>query len=76
MKQHKLYLIWLLLAYAGIAQATNTLRVGDVELAPGGSVTLSIELENDATNLMGWQCDIILPEGFSLALKTNGKPAS
>ena len=66
----------LVLAYAGIAQAANTLKVRNVELAPGGSVTLNVELDNETTNLMGWQCDIVLPEGLSLELKSNGKPAA
>jgi hypothetical protein len=76
MKLNRLFLIGLVLAFAGIAQAANTLKVQGVEVAPGESVTLSIELDNEATNLMGWQCDIVLPEGLSLALKANGKPAA
>lgn len=50
------------------------LKVQGVEVAPGGSVTLSVELDNETTNLMGWQYDIVLPEGLTLALKNNGKP--
>ena len=76
MKLNRLFLIGLVLAFAGIAHAANTLKVQGVEVAPGESVTLSIELDNEATNLMGWQCDILLPEGLSLALKANGKPAA
>ena len=63
-----------MLAVAGTAYAANILKVQDVELVPGESVALSIELDNETTNLMGWQCDIVLPEGLSLALKNNGKP--
>lgn len=76
MKLNRLFLIGLVLAFVGIAQAANTLKVQGVEVAPGESVTLSIELDNETTNLMGWQCDIVLPEGLSLALKANGKPAA
>lgn len=76
MKLNRLFLLGLMLAFASIAQATNTLKVQGVEVAPGESVTLSIELDNEATNLMGWQCDIVLPEGLSLALKANGKPVA
>ena len=54
----------------------NIINVQGVEVAPGESVSLCIELDNEATNLMGWQCDIVLPEGLSLALKPNGKPAA
>lgn len=66
----------LVLVCTGIAQAANILKVKDVEVKPGESTTLSIELENETTNLMGWQCDIALPEGLSLELKSNGKPAA
>ena len=54
----------------------NKMNVRGVEVAPGESVSLCIELDNEATNLMGWQCDILLPEGLSLELKPNGKPAA
>jgi len=74
MKQIRLFLIGLVLAVAGTTQATDILKVQGVEVAPGESVALSIELENETANLMGWQCDIVLPEGFSLKLKNNGKP--
>ena len=58
------------------AEASNALKVQSLKVTPGGSVELSIELENASTNLMGWQCDIVLPEGLTLALKDNGKPAA
>mgnify|MGYP002856192180 CR=1 FL=1 len=76
MKQKQLFLLGLVLAFAGTAQAADVLRVQDVEVVPGESVTLNIELDNETTNLMGWQCDIVLPDGLSLALKANGKPAA
>ena len=76
MKQIRLFLMGLVLAFAGTAHAADVLKVEGVKVAPGESVTLSIELNNETTNLMGWQCDIVLPEGLSLALKTNGKPAA
>ena len=76
MKQIRLFLLGLVFAIAGTTQAANTLKVADIEVAPGESVVLSIELENDNTNLMGWQCDIVLPEGLTLKLKANGKPAA
>ncbi len=74
MKQIRLFLLGLVLAVAGTAQATDILKVQGVEVAPGESVAMNIELENETTNLMGWQCDIVLPEGLSLKLKNNGKP--
>ncbi|MBQ7684758.1 MAG: hypothetical protein IJT48_09745 [Bacteroidaceae bacterium] len=76
MRLKQIILLVLVLAFAGTAQAANTLKVQNVKLAPGESVTLNIELTNETTNLMGWQCDIVLPEGLSLALKPNGKPAA
>ena len=59
-----------------IAYAADILIIQDVEVSPGQSVDLCIELDNETANLMGWQCDIILPEGLTLALKSNGKPAA
>lgn len=76
MKTIRLFLMGLLLAITGIVHATDTLKVQDIEVAPGESIPLSIALDNETTNLMGWQCDIVLPEGFSLALKNNGKPSA
>ena len=74
MKQKRLFILGLVLAFAGITQAADILKVQDVEVAAGESVTLNIELTNTTTNLMGWQCDISLPEGLTLELKANGKP--
>ena len=76
MKLKRLFMIGLVIAVAGITHAADVLTVQGVEVAPGESVTLSINLDNETTNLMGWQCDIVLPEGLSLALKANGKPAA
>jgi hypothetical protein len=58
----------------GDGSTGNSLKLSDISLMPGESAPLSIDLENEATNLMGWQCDIVLPEGLTLALKNNGKP--
>ena len=74
MKQKRLFILGLVLAFAGITHAADILKVQDVEIAAGESVTLNIELNNTTTNLMGWQCDISLPEGLTLELKANGKP--
>ena len=76
MKLKGLILIWLMVVGSVIAHAADILRIQDVEVSPGQSVALGIELDNETANLMGWQCDIILPEGLSLALKSNGKPAA
>ena len=76
MKVKRLFILGLVLACAGITHATDVLTVQDVQIDPGESVTLNIELSNTTTNLMGWQCDISLPEGLSLELKANGKPVA
>ena len=55
-------------------QADDVLTIPAVQLEPGETVDLNIELSNTSTNLMGWQCDISLPEGLSLVLKANGRP--
>ena len=77
MKNLRLFLISAMLVLAGIAQAANDkLTVQDVSMESGSSVSLDVVLENETTNLMGFQCDIVLPEGLSLKLKSNGKPAA
>ena len=75
MKMKRLFILGVVLVSASITHAADILKVQDVEMAPGESVTLNIELNNTTTNLMGWQCDISLPEGLTLGLKANGKPA-
>lgn len=74
MKVKRLFILGLVLVFTGIIHATDILIVQDVEMAAGESVTLNIELNNTMTNLMGWQCDLSLPEGLTLELKANGKP--
>ena len=74
MKLKRLFILGLVLACAGVSHADDILTVKNVEVNPGESVTLEIELSNTSTNLMGWQCDISLPEGLTLELKENGRP--
>ena len=77
MKHTRFFLMLAMLALAGIAKAANNkLVVQDMSLEPGSSVTLDVALENETTNLMGFQCDIVLPEGLTLKLKNNGKPSA
>ena len=56
--------------------SVNALKVSDVSMTIGENQSLEIMLDNESTNLMGWQCDISLPEGLTLELKTNGKPVA
>ena len=72
----RLCLLGLVLVFSSITHASDVLRVLDLQITSGESVTLNIELNNTTTNLMGFQCDINLPEGLSLELKANGRPAA
>ena len=72
----RLCLLGLVLVFSSITHASDVLRVLDLQITSGESVTLNIELNNTTTNLMGFQCDISLPEGLSLELKANGRPAA
>ena len=74
MKAKRILLFGLMLVLTGIAHAEDILSAQNVKVAAGGSITLNVELSNTTTNLMGWQCDINLPEGLTLELKQNGKP--
>lgn len=76
MKMKRLIIVGLVLALAGITHAADVLKIQNVSMASGESVNLNIELTNTTTNLMGWQCDISLPEGLTLELKSNGKPVA
>ena len=76
MKMKRIIVLGLWLACVGIAHAVDILKVKDVQITSGESVTLSVELSNETKNFMGWQCDISLPEGLTLELKANGKPAA
>ena len=76
MKQKRLFMLGLVLVFVGITHAADILKVQNVEVASSGRVALNIELCNETTNLMGWQCDISLPEGLTLELNEKGKPAA
>ena len=71
-----LLLAGLMLVFVGIAHATDVVKVQDIEVKADEGATLAIVLDNTTSNLMGWQCDIVLPDGLSLQLKANGKPAA
>ena len=74
MKMKRLFSLGLVLVFTGITHAADILTVKDVEVASGGRVTLNIVLANTTTNLMGWQCDVSLPQWLTLELNTDGKP--
>ena len=76
MKKNRLFIMGVMLVCASITNATDILTVQDVKVASGKSTVLNIEMSNTTANLMGWQCDICLPEGLTLELKANGKPTA
>ena len=51
MNMKRLFTLGLVLALAGIAQAADILKVQDVEVAAGESITLNIELSNTTTKV-------------------------
>ncbi len=50
----------------------NTLESININASPGKQATLSLNLKNTAA-ITGYQCDIYLPEGFTVATGLNGK---
>ena len=74
MNKKALSILWLLTAYVASSLAADVMKVLPVTVELGKTVTISIDLDNETTNLMGWQCDISLPTGMTLKLKKNGNP--
>lgn len=70
----RLFILWMMFACASIIHSAEMLIVQDVQVLPGESVKINVELNNTTSNLMGWQCDVSLPEGVALELKADGRP--
>ena len=51
----------------------NTLYIERVEASAGGQVTLSIKMKN-TVGIQGYQFDLFLPDGVTVAKNANGKP--
>ncbi len=65
----------LLLNAAGAFAANDAMSVANIEVPQGGSVELTIALNNETANLSGWQCDMgFSSDGLSLTLNAGGKP--
>ena len=65
----------LLLNAAGAFAANDAMSVANIEVPQGGSVELTIALNNETANLSGWQCDLgFSSDGLSLTLNAGGKP--
>lgn len=56
-----------------IVTTSDVLSVKDVTIVAGTTATIAIDLNNITTDYTGYQFDIILPEGFSVALNPRGK---
>lgn len=56
-----------------IVTTSDVLSVDDITLVAGTTATIAINLNNITTDYTGYQFDIVLPEGFSVALNPRGK---
>ena len=56
-----------------VVTTSDELSVDDITLVAGTTATIAINLNNITTDYTGYQFDIILPEGFSVALNPRGK---
>ena len=67
----KLMFMGILLAIAGSMHAGDNLKIADFEIEGGEEKAIEIELNNADNEITGVQCDLILPEGLSLATFLN-----
>lgn len=56
-----------------VVTTSDELSVDDITLVAGTTATIAINLNNITTDYTGYQFDIVLPEGFSVALNPRGK---
>jgi len=76
MRKAKLILSLALLFGVGCAWAGNSLSVRDVTVAKEGTAVLAIETAFDKDDFIGYQFDVTLPQGLSLALNESSKVVS
>ena len=69
-------LLALLMGIGSGARADNQLQVRDVEVAQTGTATLAIETDFEKDDFIGYQFDVTLPKGLSLALDANNRIVS
>lgn len=48
-------------------------EMGTVSGSIGKTITLPVAMRNKSANICGFQCDIVMPEGFSIATSDKGK---
>lgn len=73
MRKTKTTLLLALLLCMGKAWADNKLLVRDVTVSQDGTAVLAIETDFDKDDFTGYQFDLTLPQGLSLALNADGK---
>lgn len=56
-----------------VVSTTDKISVSEIKGYSSGTISLSIDLENTATNLTAYQFDLTLPEGITLATNESGK---
>lgn len=76
MKTRNIFLLLALLIGAGNALADNQLKVRDIAITKEGKTVLAIETDFEKDNFIGYQLDITLPKGLSMALNSNNKPVT
>lgn len=64
MKKKMILLLTLLAVMVNAQAGTNAVSVSAIDVAPGGTATVSIELTNE-DDIRGFQFDLTLPEGIS-----------
>ena len=61
-----------MLSLVGVAQTTESLKIADFEITAGKTTEVAVELTSDR-EYVGFQFDVILPEGLSVALVEGGE---
>ena len=72
MKHYRLAIMAVLLILVGRTFADN-LTISNVEMKAGDTKSISIGLDNTSKKYTGFQFDLVLPEGVTIAKKDNGK---
>ena len=72
MKHYRIAIMAVLLTLVGRTFADN-LTVSNVEMKAGETKKISISLDNTSKKYTGFQFDLVLPEGVTIAKKSSGK---
>ena len=69
----KLFVILTLLACIGMAKAAENFTVGEINIAPGGQATMTVNFKFDkADKYAAYQFLLTLPTGISAVTKSDG----